>query len=424
MVAHPPFGSSSFRLVAKGLVELHRLITADKNDSPEAEAVRDALDAPLKALNPTEKARAQWLSEDLYSASSEPNAGIVQKQMTPQAQRQLNEALQARQNREWDKALELLRQWEEYVLPAQLSYLRGSVWFEAGSFTVAAAFYQHASECDPENANYKAIYMHSLEKSHPPSAGKIAKEVLANEENWAPVVVARAADIRIHETRDTSDAESAKVRRELVGTLERNLARLEQDQHAASRTSAYAMTAGLLGFCHEFLENSGAAVTYYSRGLQVKPNEDGLLVARGILLYGTSPRAITDLERAARLGSPVVWPYLFLAHHYLATSRFEQSRAMCETGLKMHASDTAKSQLEEWRAIAQAELGFPPDAVRAAFETAVRLDPSNELAKRNQDAFEASLRVPHARPHSIWEQESEATVRQFGLAERRYSFAA
>jgi len=86
--------------------------------------------------------------------------------------------------------------------------------------------------------------------------------------------------------------------------------------------------------------------------------------------------------------------------------------------------DTAKSQFEEWRAIAQAELGFPPEAVRAAFESAVRLDPSNELAKRNHDAFEASLRVPRTHPHPTWEQKSEAAVRQFGLAEHRYSFAA
>ncbi len=90
----------------------------------------------------------------------------------------------------------------------------------------------------------------------------------------------------------------------------------------------------------------------------------------------------------------------------------------------MRASDTAKSQLEDWRAIAQAELGFSPEAVRAAFEAAVRLDPLNELAKRNQDAFEASLRIPYARLHPKWEQQPEAAVRQFGLAERRYSFAA
>ena len=184
------------------------------------------------------------------------------------------------------------------------------------------------------------------------------------------------------------------------------------------------MTVAKLGICHEVLGNSAAAVDYFSRGIQANPNNDGLIAARGILQYGTSPRAITDFEQAVGLGSTVVWPYLFLAHHYLETSRFEQCRLMCETGLRMLGSDSARSQLEEWRAIAQAELGFPPESVRAAFEAALRLDPSNDLARRNRDTFEASLKAPRMNRRSMWERKSEANVRQFGLAERRYSLAA
>ncbi len=85
----------------------------------------------------------------------------------------------------------------------------------------------------------------------------------------------------------------------------------------------------------------------------------------------------------------------------------------------MQGSDTAKSLLQEWLAIARAQLGFPPEFVRASFEAALRLDPSNELAKRNRDAFEASLKVSHTILPSLWEQKSEAALRQFGLAERR-----
>ncbi|OYV86006.1 MAG: hypothetical protein B7Z73_12515 [Planctomycetia bacterium 21-64-5] len=202
------------------------------------------------------------------------------------------------------------------------------------------------------------------------------------------------------------------------------MVKLEGDENAASRLSAYAMTVGLLGFCHEFLGNAGVAANYYSRGLQANPNNDGLLVGRGILQYGTSRRAITDFEHAVRLGSPVVWPYFFLAHYYLSTNRFDECRAMCEMGLRMQASATVKSQLEEWRAIAQAELGFPPEMVGAAFEAAICLDPTNELAKRNQAAFEACLRATRT-PHGLeWEQKSELALRQLGLAERRYSLAA
>jgi hypothetical protein len=175
MIRQSLFGSPSLRLVAKGLIALHRLIKEGKDDSSEAESVRDALDAPLKALNATEREQAQLLSEDLYSIS-EPPAGTALKEMNPQVQQQLNEALEARQSREWDRALALLRQWREYISPALLSYLRGSIWLEAGNADVAAAFYGHAADSEPGNANYRALYMHALAVSDPVAAGKLAQE--------------------------------------------------------------------------------------------------------------------------------------------------------------------------------------------------------------------------------------------------------
>lgn len=425
MVVHSSFGSPSFQLVAKGLVALHRLIKAGKDDSSEAEAIRDAMDAPLKTLNRIEKERAQWLSEDLYSVS-EPPATTTQKEMNAQAQQQFYEAIEARRGREWDRALTLLRRWREHTSPALLSLQRGLIWLEAGNPDVAIVFFRYASESDPSNAMYQASYLHALAESDPDAAAKLAEKVLADDNKYAPAVVARAAGIlRSNEARTVSDAGSAQLYRRLISILERNKARIEKDEDAAGRVLAFAMTIGLLGFCHEFLGNTGAAVSCYSLGLQVNPNNDALFTARGILQYGTSPRAISDFEQAVELRCPVVWPYLFLAHHCLGTSQFEQSRAMCEAGLKMNGSDSAKSQLEEWRAIAQAELGFPPELVRAAFESAIRLDPSNELAKRNRDLFEASLRAPRVRPTlSNWEQKSVAAIRNLGLAERRYSLAA
>ncbi|HUY92922.1 MAG TPA: hypothetical protein VMV10_29600 [Pirellulales bacterium] len=415
-----PYGSPSFMLAAKGLVALHRLIKDGKDDSPEAESIRDALDAPLNALNAAEKERAQWLSEDLYSVS-EPPAGPT-KEMNPQAQRYLNEAIEARQRREWDLALALLRRWREYISPALLSYLRGLVWREAGFPEVAAEFYGHAAQCEPENANYRAIYLRVLAESNLSAAARLAAEVLADDEKHAPSVVAQAAAI-CYEAKAASDAESTQLCRKLIPILERNMTRIENDSSEIP-SSVHTMTAELLGFCHEFLGNSGAAIDVYSRGLQVNPDNANLLISRAILLYGASPRAITDLERAANLDSPIVWPYLFLAHHYLITNRFDQCRLMCEMGLKMRGSDAAKSRLEEWRAIAQAQLGFSAEAVRAAFEAAIRLNASNEQARRNLAAFEASLKAPGAAHRATWQHKPEAAIRQFGLAERRYSMAS
>lgn len=418
MASHTPFGSKSFAQIAKGLVAIHSMIRAGTDELPEAESIRDSLDAPYRVLTPTERDRAQWLSEDLYSISDPPDANTP-KELNPQAQQQLAEAFEARQNREWDRALLLLRRWQKYIAPALLGHLRGSIWLESGHPHVAAEFFRHASECDPENATYRAYYLYALAKSDPEAADKLARQILADDGAFAPVLVARAAFTRFNATRTAADG-SAQVYLDLIPVLERTAARIDADADTPSRTTAHAMTVGLLGFCHEFSGNAGAAVQYHTLGLQLNPRDNKLLVARGILQYGTSPRAITDLETAVRLGSPLIWPYLFLAHHYATTGRFEECRLTCEAGLRTGGIDTAKSRLEEWKAIAQAELGFPPDLVMMAFESAVRLDPSNEYAAQNRDAFAAS----RGAARTEWTQKSAATVRQFGIAERRSELAA
>ncbi len=118
--------------------------------------------------------------------------------------------------------------------------------------------------------------------------------------------------------------------------------------------------------------------------------------------------------------SPVVWPYLFLAHDNLLHNRFKECQRLCELALAMPASGAVKSELSEWVAIAQSELSFPIETVRASFENAIRLDPSNERASRNLAAFEMTVR-PTVR---MWETRTAAAVRSSALAERRYEMAA
>jgi len=154
----PAFGSKSFGLVAKGLVAIHAMIRAGTDESPEAESIRDSLDAPNKNLTPTEKHRAQWLSEDLYSIGDPPDVSTPEES-NPKAQQQLAEAIKARQNCEWDQALLLLRQTQKFLTQALLSYQRGLIWAESGHPHVATAFFRHASQCDPTNADYVAAYV-------------------------------------------------------------------------------------------------------------------------------------------------------------------------------------------------------------------------------------------------------------------------
>ena len=72
MAAEPFILSPSYLTVVRGIREMHRLIAAGQEDSPAAEALRDATDRPWQALTEVERKRASGLSEDLYSIMEGP----------------------------------------------------------------------------------------------------------------------------------------------------------------------------------------------------------------------------------------------------------------------------------------------------------------------------------------------------------------
>jgi tetratricopeptide (TPR) repeat protein len=410
--------SPNYLTVVRGIHEMHRLIAEGQEDSPPAEAVRNATDRPWQVLTEVERMRASGLSEDLYSITEAPPPA---QSMNSQAAAQLNDAVEARQRGDWDRALELLRRCRAFIAPALVSYLRGSIWSEAGDANTAVIFYEHASRLQPDSGNYLAIFLHTLDIVDPAAARKRGEEILREPGLFPPVAVVRAADVEFKAARALPEADATQLFRRLIPVLQGALARIEAGDEGGVDRSSYAMAVGLLGFSHEFLGETQLAVDYYSRGLAVQPQNDGLLIARGILLYGLSPRAITDLELAVRQGSPMIWPYFFLAHHYLVNGDFQRCRVLSERALEMPGSAAVRSELAEWLAISESELAFPVEIVRASFENSLRLDPFNERARRNLAAFEAALRPLPAR---LYETRSAAAVRASGLTERRYAMAA
>jgi tetratricopeptide (TPR) repeat protein len=418
MASHALTFSPSYLAVARGIRELHRLGLEGQDDSPEADAIRDAADGPWVALSETERRRVSGLSEDLYSVS-EPASEVFET--NPRAQAKLVEAFEAYQRGEWDRALELVRRWSKHFPPALASYLRGLIWLEAGDAETAALFCEHAAQLEPQNGKYLAYYLEALDRVDPTEARKRSEGILQDAENYPPLAVARASDTLLKSIRQATEAEAASWSRRLVSVLERNITRIAGEDEGGLDQSTYALTSGLLGISYERVGDNRKAIESYSRGLQVDPNNGGMLYLRGILLYGASPQAITDLARAVALGTLVFLPYYCLAHHYLINGRFKDSLAMCERALGMLAPDSVKSELTEWAAICQAELGFPAQFVEASFETSIRLNPSNDRARQNLAAFEEAMRPPITKP---WETPTAAIVRASATSARQYVPAA
>jgi hypothetical protein len=155
MASKPLTMNPNYLAMVRGMRELHQLLNAGKDDSPEADAIRDATDGPWQALSEVERDRVRQLSEDLYSLIEPAPAA---QPMNTEPQTALNEVSEARQQGEWDRALELIRRWRAYLDPALVSYLRGSIWLEAGDPATAALFFEHALKLQPANKNYLTMY--------------------------------------------------------------------------------------------------------------------------------------------------------------------------------------------------------------------------------------------------------------------------
>ena len=155
-----------------------------------------------------------------------------------------------------------------------------------------------------------------------------------------------------------------------------------------------------LGF--HLLGNFSEARHAYEEVLRIRPDDAALLVGLGLLLYGREDdNAAALFTRAAELQSPLVEPYLFLAHYHISRRHFDEGLKLCSQALGRATSVPIRAQLLEWAAICESELSFPDEAVKVLFREARELDPANERISKNQQTFEAGRQGPAGRPYDF-----------------------
>ena len=410
MMNTKPFpNNTNCRAVIRGFLRLHKLDLVGKNTSSEADVVRDLIDGPWLTLSEAERERVSGLSEDLYSLVDSPS-GADHKETDAESNRHIVEGLEARERGEWDRALKLFRKLKDSIPLDLLSFMRGRIWSDAGDPEVAVAFFEHAAKLDPKNPAYMVLHLCTLSIADPTSALKLAREIVGDEERYSPDLVTYAVDIIFKMTRGMDPVEEASTLRTIIPVLKRTLNRLRTSGEEGAERWTIATALTLLAFCHEQLGDSAKAADYLSDGLLLFPGNPDLLVSRGLTLYGISPRASVDFELAIKNGSHVVWPYLFLAHHYLLNNRFDECRVLCDQALRMPISNGLQSELLTLLAISRAELGFPEQLVLASFEQAVEADSTNEEAAHNFAIYRTAIATQMART-SPWVRRSESAFR-------------
>lgn len=411
------FDNPDFLQYVRLLSELHQLIREGTDETPAGEALRDRMDDPGSRLSADEIVTVNAISADLYSLTASLAGSDLSR--TDEAEADLRSALDARDRRDFKRALELLRKRTASINPEVLSYVRGSIWGEAGEDQIAVTFFRRAAQLDPRNANYSYMVLHYLSQADAEGARDEARPILADPESHSTRLVLKAAEIILQSTREQPDHESRPVLEMLIPIFEQIIVRLETSGEGSSQPSLLAMAFTLTGSCQEHLGRTDLARCDYDRGLSLFPTNDALLVARGILLYGReTDRSVRDFENAVQRSSPLVWPYFYLAHHALLNDRFGVCLDLCNRGLPLPASNEVQADLLEWMAISQASLGYPAQAVESVFLAACGLAPDNKRIASNYLAFRESLRPMDI----VWEKGSEQEVRTLG--ERRLRPAA
>jgi hypothetical protein len=98
------FTNPDFLQYVRLVSELHQLIREGTDETPEGEALRDRMDGPGSRLSSDEIVSVNAISADFYSLVASPTVPVLPQ--TDEVQADLRSALEARDRRDFNRALE------------------------------------------------------------------------------------------------------------------------------------------------------------------------------------------------------------------------------------------------------------------------------------------------------------------------------
>lgn len=139
------FENPDFVNYVRLLGELHRLIQQGRDEGPEGEGIRDRMDAPGERLSPQEVAVVKGIAADFYSLAESRDLSHTDR---PRGDQLVQAVYSAREAGRFLDALELARQSEDDLPPAQLAELRATIWQAANEPKIAQMFFEGAARLE------------------------------------------------------------------------------------------------------------------------------------------------------------------------------------------------------------------------------------------------------------------------------------
>jgi len=368
------------------LLKLHELIRAGQGDGPEADAVRDSLDAPWEQLLPEEAARLDGLSGDLYMLMGEETFVEVSDEQRQQLPARLRDAFYARR---YEEMLELLR-WNPSFLPREgVAYIRARTWMALEHFAPAAEFFDYASELNPANPSYPALALAALLRAGRTEEAERRAARYVKDEAAHPRLLFYASYALFSAARRSDGRQARMLYEDVVRAVRTGLKHEAVFQEAGTLPSVVLSGRMNLALALFHLGRRDEARRELETTTQRHGKSAEAWTLRGIFELQVNPAAAAGcFERAIQQGARHVWAYYGLARIRLQEAAYPSCIELCQAGIERTNRPELIATMLEWIAIAMTLNHASRESVKQAFQMALEFDPLNPRLRENVARFE------------------------------------
>jgi len=399
------------REYARLLLRYHELDPRGESESPEVNAICEAMDSPWQRMDRTQRQRMRGLSQDLYAlADGRQGAHLQQEDLKHWAEE--NRAALARRD-DPDLLLEHLRRPYPHDFPAGvIPFLQARSWVQLGLPEVAVLFYQEAGKALP--ATRAAVMDCYMRMNRPQEAAEIAWQLLREAQSRPPDVYLATVTLFLLASR--LEPESPKALFDAIVDRQRRLFEELSGTPAHSRDDPGLVNAvaRALAFTLLQLDRREELRQLCARVLEHSPNDPALLLVRGLvnLLDNSISAAESDFQEAIQGGSRSGLPHAVLAWFHVGRGEYSDVLRLSSQAISFPDLATEiRGLMFELRGIALGELKHQRDRVEEDFAKALSLNPTSagRIEHNRRVAIEAlqSSKVPRAEGWAIPDVEPE-----------------
>jgi tetratricopeptide (TPR) repeat protein len=380
--------SNAFREYAALLLRQHELDPRGDMDSPELDAICEAMDAPWQLMDGRQRRLMRGLAEDLY-ALADGRHGVAMS--AEQRQRWAERGKAALLSGDLNTYLEHLRQPYPQDFPAGvIPFLQANSWVRVGLLEVAVLFYQESGKILRPGKLAAMECLRLLGRSH--DAGEAARQLLKDPQSRRGDTLVAASTLFLI-ARELAADDPKRVFRAIVDPLQRVLeAERQIPSHYRDDPDLERRAARALAFTLLNLDQRGEARAVCNEALATYPADDGLLIARGVATLLDDPEAAeSDFAQAVGTGTQQALPYAALAWFRALERKYAEVLSLSFSVLHFPGiPPETLAWLHELRGIALSELRQPRDQVEEEFAKARALDPTSARIEHNyQQAINA-----------------------------------